>query len=122
MPCRRRSTSSRRTSARNYPITSTSAWSGCAENTDRSVCPPPKRVEDRLQSVPLHMDATFDRLMFATMTFEANRGAARRSDDALESRAVAAVKSGDAAAYDYLVSKYMKRVVSIAWGFVRNAH
>ncbi len=42
--------------------------------------------------------------------------------DPIEQRAIAAVKSGDAAAYDYLVSKYMKRVVSIAWGIVRNAH
>jgi len=42
--------------------------------------------------------------------------------DSIEQRAIAAVKSGDAGAYDYLVTKYMKRVVSIAWGIVRNAH
>jgi len=42
-------------------------------------------------------------------------------DDPLERRAVERVKDGDPAAYDYLVSKYMKRVVSIAWGIVRNA-
>src|ERR1044071_2070817 len=42
--------------------------------------------------------------------------------DAFEQRAIDAVKRGDASAYDYLVSKYMKRVVSIAWGIVRNAH
>ncbi|HEV2721527.1 MAG TPA: sigma-70 family RNA polymerase sigma factor [Thermoanaerobaculia bacterium] len=42
--------------------------------------------------------------------------------DVFEQRAVDAVKGGDASAYDYLVSKYMKRVVSIAWGIVRNAH
>ncbi|HEY6843301.1 MAG TPA: sigma-70 family RNA polymerase sigma factor [Thermoanaerobaculia bacterium] len=42
--------------------------------------------------------------------------------DSIEQRAIAALKSGDAGAYDYLVSKYMKRVVSIAWGIVRNAH
>jgi RNA polymerase sigma-70 factor (ECF subfamily) len=41
--------------------------------------------------------------------------------DPNEQRAIAAVKSGDAGPYDYLVSKYMKRVVSIAWGIVRNA-
>jgi RNA polymerase sigma-70 factor (ECF subfamily) len=41
--------------------------------------------------------------------------------DPNEQRAIAAVKSGDAGSYDYLVSKYMKRVVSIAWGIVRNA-
>ena len=46
---------------------------------------------------------------------------ARTQQDAQESRAIAAVKSGDRSAYDYLVSKYMKRVVSIAWGIVRNA-
>jgi RNA polymerase sigma-70 factor (ECF subfamily) len=40
--------------------------------------------------------------------------------DPLEGRAIVAVKSGDAAAYDYLVSKYLKRVISIAWGLVRN--
>ena len=43
-------------------------------------------------------------------------------DDPVETRAVAAVKSGDRDAYEYLVSKYGKRVVSIAWGIVRNAH
>jgi RNA polymerase sigma-70 factor, ECF subfamily len=44
-----------------------------------------------------------------------------RQQDALETRAIAAVKDGDRAAYDYLVEKYMKRVMSIAWGVVRNA-
>jgi RNA polymerase sigma-70 factor (ECF subfamily) len=43
------------------------------------------------------------------------------SDDPIERRAIEAVKSGDAGSYEYLVSKYMKRVVSIAWGIVRNA-
>jgi RNA polymerase sigma-70 factor (ECF subfamily) len=47
---------------------------------------------------------------------------AEQLDDSIEQRAIAAVKDGDAASYDYLVSKYMKRVVSIAWGIVRNAH
>jgi RNA polymerase sigma-70 factor (ECF subfamily) len=42
--------------------------------------------------------------------------------DALEARAIALVRSGDGGAYDYLVSKYLRRVVSIAWGIVRNAH
>ena len=41
--------------------------------------------------------------------------------DPIEQRAIAAVKGGDSSAYDYLVSKYMKRVVSIAWGVVRNS-
>jgi RNA polymerase sigma-70 factor, ECF subfamily len=44
-----------------------------------------------------------------------------RHDDALESQAIAAVKGGDRSAYDYLVTKYMKRVMSVAWGIVRNA-
>jgi RNA polymerase sigma-70 factor (ECF subfamily) len=44
------------------------------------------------------------------------------ADDAFEVRAIAAVKGGESGAYDYLVSKYMKRVVSIAWGIVRNTH
>lgn len=43
-------------------------------------------------------------------------------DDPLEARAVARVQAGDAAAYDYLVAKYLPRVVSIAHGVVRNAH
>src|SRR3954465_15653742 len=43
------------------------------------------------------------------------------NEDPIEARAIAAVKAGDAESYDYLVSKYMKRVVSIAWGVVRNA-
>jgi len=43
-------------------------------------------------------------------------------DDPFEGRAIEAVRSGDAGSYDYLVSKYSKRVASIAWGIVRNAH
>jgi len=43
-------------------------------------------------------------------------------DDPFEGRAIEAVRSGNAGSYDYLVSKYSKRVVSIAWGIVRNAH
>ena len=43
-------------------------------------------------------------------------------DDPLERRAIERVREGDAGAYDYLVSKYLRRVVSIAWGIVRNAH
>ena len=43
-------------------------------------------------------------------------------EDSFEQRAIDAVKRGESSAYDYLVSKYMKRVVSIAWGIVRNAH
>ena len=62
-----------------------------------------------------------DRLLFGvTVTTTTER--TRTSDDPLEKRAVAAVKAGDAEAYDYLVAKYMKRVVSIAWNCVRNTH
>ena len=42
-------------------------------------------------------------------------------DDPLEARAVASLLGGDRGAYDYLVTKYMRRVVSIAWGIVRNS-
>jgi len=43
-------------------------------------------------------------------------------DDPLERRAIARIKDGDRSAYDYLVLKYTKRVVSIAWNIVRNPH
>ncbi len=49
------------------------------------------------------------------------RNAPAAQDDPLERRSIQAVKSGDPGPYDYLVGKYMKRVVSIAWGIVRNA-
>jgi RNA polymerase sigma-70 factor (ECF subfamily) len=42
-------------------------------------------------------------------------------NDPLEVRAVASLQGGDRGAYDYLVSKYMKRVVSVAWNITRNA-
>jgi RNA polymerase sigma-70 factor, ECF subfamily len=41
--------------------------------------------------------------------------------DSQERRAIEAVKAGDPGPYDYLVSKYMRRVVSIAWSIVRSA-
>ncbi|MFL6246162.1 MAG: RNA polymerase sigma factor [Thermoanaerobaculia bacterium] len=43
-------------------------------------------------------------------------------DDPLESRAIARAQRGDAEGLDYLVGKYLRRVVSIAWGVVRNSH
>ena len=43
-------------------------------------------------------------------------------DDPLETRAIARAQRGDAEGYDYLVAKYLRRVVSIAWGVVRNPH
>lgn len=42
-------------------------------------------------------------------------------DDPLEVDAIERARRGDAAAYDYLVAKYLRRAVSIAWGVVRNA-
>jgi len=45
-----------------------------------------------------------------------------QTDDPLERRSIEAVRSGDPDAYGYLVSKYMRRAVSIAWGIVRNGH
>jgi RNA polymerase sigma-70 factor (ECF subfamily) len=44
------------------------------------------------------------------------------ADDPLERQSIEAVRGGDPDAYDYLVSKYMRRAVSIAWGIVRNGH
>lgn len=61
------------------------------------------------------------RLMFAQQS-EGERTSRRTDEDPIEQRAIASVKKGDAGAYEYLVSKYMRRVVSIAWGIVRNAH
>ena len=43
-------------------------------------------------------------------------------EDPQETRAIAAIRGGDEGAYDYLVTKYLKRVVSVAWNIVRNAH
>src|SRR6266566_8138922 len=61
---------------------------------------------------------TLDRLVFGV---EKAPTRSAINEDPIEARAIAAVKTGDAGSYDYLVSKYMKRVVSIAWGIVRNA-
>lgn len=43
-------------------------------------------------------------------------------DDPREARAIARVQQGQAEEYGYLVSKYLRRVVGIAYGVVRNAH
>jgi len=59
----------------------------------------------------------FDRLVFAAKRAQTRSAT---NEDPIEARAIAAVKAGDAASYDYLVSKYTKRVISIAWGIVRN--
>jgi RNA polymerase sigma-70 factor (ECF subfamily) len=63
--------------------------------------------------------SSLQRLMFAVQSKSSGHAV---GNDALEARAIASVKGGDNRSYDYLVSKYMKRVVSIAWGIVRNAH
>jgi RNA polymerase sigma factor (sigma-70 family) len=44
------------------------------------------------------------------------------NDDPLEARIIARVQEGDTEAYDFLVSRYLRRVVSIAFSIVRNAH
>jgi RNA polymerase sigma-70 factor (ECF subfamily) len=61
--------------------------------------------------------SAFDRLLFVPAGEKPERVT---SDDSIEARAIAGVKAGDAAAFDYLVSKYLKRVTSIAWGIVRS--
>jgi len=68
----------------------------------------------------LAADGFFDRLSWVVTA--GSERLQQPGDDSFEQRAIDAVKRGDASAYDYLVSKYMKRVVSIAWGIVRNAH
>ncbi|MFA6956823.1 MAG: sigma-70 family RNA polymerase sigma factor [Thermoanaerobaculia bacterium] len=45
----------------------------------------------------------------------------RAAVDPLERRAVEAVRRGEPGGYDYLVSKYSRRALSIAWGIVRDA-
>jgi RNA polymerase sigma-70 factor (ECF subfamily) len=42
--------------------------------------------------------------------------------DAGEKVLIERVQRGDADAYDALVASYVRRVISIAWGIVRNAH
>jgi RNA polymerase sigma-70 factor (ECF subfamily) len=59
----------------------------------------------------------FDRLLFVPAGEKPEQVT---SDDPIETRAITGVKAGDAAAFDYLVSKYLKRVTSIAWGIVRS--
>jgi RNA polymerase sigma-70 factor (ECF subfamily) len=67
---------------------------------------------------PVNGSLLLDRLLFAVQD-EAT--SITTNDDPIEQRAIEAVKHGDASSYDYLVSKYTKRVVSISWGIVRNA-
>jgi RNA polymerase sigma-70 factor, ECF subfamily len=45
-----------------------------------------------------------------------------RSERAREKEIIERAQGGDADAYDELVSPYLKRVISIAWGIVRSAH
>ena len=48
------------------------------------------------------------------------KAAAAHEEDVLEVAAIAETKAGRPEAYEYLVSKYLKRVISVAWGIVRN--
>ena len=57
---------------------------------------------------------------FAVAMISRAAGDSRPVDDPFEARVIDAVKNGDEEQYAYLVSKYMRRVVSIAWGIVRN--
>lgn len=59
-----------------------------------------------------------DRLLFGLTTNDVTLP----REDPLERKAIAAMRDGDEGAYDYLVSKYLKRVVSVAWNIVRNPH
>src|SRR5216117_3735269 len=72
-----------------------------------------------LESAEYGPFSSLQRLMFAVQSKSSGHGV---GNDPVEAGAIAAVKGGDNRSYDYLVSKYMKRVVSIAWGIVRNAH
>jgi RNA polymerase sigma-70 factor (ECF subfamily) len=76
-----------------------------------------------MSTLPMFEGALTGSLGFDRLAFGVEKAPTRSAtnEDPIEARAIAAVKTGDAAAYDYLVSKYMKRVVSIAWGVVRNA-
>ncbi|HEV7570133.1 MAG TPA: sigma-70 family RNA polymerase sigma factor [Thermoanaerobaculia bacterium] len=76
-----------------------------------------------MSTLPMFEGAGAGSLGFDRLAFGVEKAPTRSAtnEDPIEARAIAAVKTGDAAAYDYLVSKYMKRVVSIAWGVVRNA-
>ena len=61
---------------------------------------------------------------FARLMFEVRSEDMARSEqavaDPLEARAIDAVKNGNADAYDYVVAKYTRRVISIAWGILRS--
>lgn len=76
-----------------------------------------------MSTLPMFEGALTGSLGFDRLAFGVEKAPTRSATnkDPIEARAIAAVKTGDAADYDYLVSKYMKRVVSIAWGVVRNA-
>jgi RNA polymerase sigma factor, sigma-70 family len=45
----------------------------------------------------------------------------KSGDDLIEQQAIERVRSGDSAAYSFLLSRHVKRTMSIAWGIVRNA-
>ena len=71
-------------------------------------------------SVAATLEGSFPQVLAIAATTIVSRSIGE-TDDVQEARAVSAVQGGDRGAYEYLVSKYMRRVVSIAWGIVRNA-
>ena len=76
-----------------------------------------------MSTLPMFEGAGAGALGFDRLAFGVEKAPTRSAtnEDPIEARAIAAVKSGDTAAYDYLVSKYLKRVVSIVWAIFRNA-
>ncbi|HVT02811.1 MAG TPA: sigma-70 family RNA polymerase sigma factor [Thermoanaerobaculia bacterium] len=67
----------------------------------------------------LRIDGILNPFLFGQQAVTAP-AAASPAVDPLETRAIVSVKNGDAGAYSYLVEKYMRRVLSVAWGIVRN--
>lgn len=61
---------------------------------------------------------SLDRLKFGVVERRDRRQVV--DEDPVERAAIASVQAGDGRPYEYLVSKYMRRVVSIAWGIIRN--
>src|SRR5436305_7678397 len=108
-PRRRHSTCSLRTSAPSWANSSPTTRHASAETMSAAAI----ILEGSARALPI-----LDRPTRGVM----EAASPHPKDDPLERRAVEQVKAGDRGAYDYLVSKYHKRVVSIAWNIVRNAH
>jgi len=69
----------------------------------------------------LRIDAILNPFLFGESSVSVIATETRVLVDPLETHAISAVQGGDAGAYSYLVDKYMRRVLSVAWGIVRNA-